>query len=54
METLFVFCSQLEAVVSQEDPVVREVTSVLREWGVVWKNAYSVRICNIANRSITD
>ncbi|XP_065845155.1 dedicator of cytokinesis protein 1-like [Oscarella lobularis] len=32
---------QLEAVVSQEDPVVREVTSVLREWGVVWKNAYS-------------
>eukprot|EP00118_Oscarella_pearsei_P008176 m.41339 g.41339 ORF g.41339 m.41339 type:complete len:1906 (+) comp33136_c0_seq1:84-5801(+) len=32
---------QLETVVSQEDPLVREVTLVLREWGVVWKKAYS-------------
>lgn len=32
-----------ESVVPLEDPVVREVTLVLREWGDIWKKLYVVR-----------
>ncbi|CAH1394475.1 unnamed protein product [Nezara viridula] len=35
--------SNCEPVVSVEDPVVREVTLVLREWNTIWKNLYVVR-----------
>jgi hypothetical protein len=31
-----------ESVVPLEDPVVREVTLVLREWGDIWKKIYVV------------
>ncbi|KAG8233149.1 hypothetical protein J437_LFUL010379 [Ladona fulva] len=32
-----------ETVVPMEDPVVREVTLVLREWGNIWKRLYVER-----------
>lgn len=41
-----------ESVVPIEDPVVREVTLVLREWGDIWKRLYVVgearnsRVCH--------
>ncbi|XP_066902048.1 dedicator of cytokinesis protein 3 isoform X2 [Halyomorpha halys] len=35
--------SNCEPVVPVEDPVVREVTLVLREWNTIWKNLYLVR-----------
>lgn len=31
-----------ESVIPEEDPVVREVTLVLREWGGIWKRLYVV------------
>jgi len=31
-----------ESVIPLEDPVVREVTLVLREWGGIWKRLYVV------------
>lgn len=33
-----------ESVIPLEDPVVREVTLVLREWGGIWKRLYVVSI----------
>lgn len=33
-----------ESVIPLEDPVVREVTLVLREWGSIWKRLYVVSI----------
>lgn len=33
-----------ESVIPLEDPVVREVTLVLREWGGIWKRLYVVCI----------
>lgn len=36
-----------ESVVPVEDPVVREVTLVLREWGYIWKTIFVV-ISNFA------
>lgn len=33
-----------ESVVPLEEPVVREVTLVLREWGDIWKRLYVVSI----------
>jgi hypothetical protein len=32
-----------ETVLSKEDPVVQEVTAVLREWGTIWKKRYAER-----------
>lgn len=34
-----------ESVIPLEDPVVREVTLVLREWGSIWKRLYVVSVC---------
>ena len=31
-----------EVVVPKEDPVVQEVSDVLREWSIVWKKLYIV------------
>lgn len=36
-----------ESVIPLEDPVVREVTLVLREWGGIWKRLYVVSTKNI-------
>jgi len=33
-----------ESVIPIEDPVVREVTLVLREWGNIWKRLFVVSI----------
>ena len=35
-------CSPDEAVVSKEEPIVQEISDVLREWSVVWKRLYAV------------
>lgn len=31
----------------KEPPIVQEITSVLREWGMHWKNLYVVGIANV-------
>ena len=31
-----------ETVIPKEPPIVQEITSVLREWGSIWKNLYIV------------
>ena len=33
-----------ETVAPKEAPLVLEITSVLREWGAIWKNLYIVSI----------
>ncbi|CAB0010662.1 unnamed protein product [Nesidiocoris tenuis] len=37
------FCSSCEPVVPADDPVIREVTQVLREWNAIWKNLFVAR-----------
>lgn len=32
-----------EVVVPKEDPVVQEVSDVLREWSIIWRKLYIVR-----------
>ncbi|XP_062520437.1 dedicator of cytokinesis protein 2-like [Corticium candelabrum] len=39
-----------ETVVSKEDPIVQEVSSVLREWGSIWKKRYCERRMDVFNR----
>ena len=34
--------SEYESITSKELPIVNEITSVLREWGTLWKNLYAV------------
>ena len=36
-------CSPDEVVVPKEDPVVQEVSDVLREWSIIWRKLYIVR-----------
>lgn len=36
-----------ETVVAKELPIVQEITSVLREWGIIWKDLYMV--CPVVN-----
>lgn len=31
-----------ELVVPKEDPIVQEISDVLREWGSIWKRLYAV------------
>ena len=38
------FLSQNAGASKKELPIVEEVTSVLREWGIIWKELYVVRI----------
>ena len=39
----FVSPSQDTGATKKELPIVEEVTSVLREWGIIWKQLYVVR-----------
>lgn len=41
-----------ESVVPLEDPVVREVTLVLREWADIWKKLYVVSVTKAGNKSL--
>lgn len=38
-------CSQNAGATKKELPIVEEVTSVLREWGSIWKELYVVNNC---------
>ena len=39
---VYVCCSPDEVVVPRDDPMVQELSDVLREWSVVWKRLYAV------------
>lgn len=46
---IFILSRPLEAVIPREPPIVQEITSVIREWGAIWKQLYVVSIFNIHN-----
>ncbi|KAG8178683.1 hypothetical protein JTE90_011611 [Oedothorax gibbosus] len=37
-----------EAIIPRESPIVQEITSVIREWGVIWKQLYVARDAELA------
>lgn len=37
-----------DSIHSAEYPLVQEMTTVLREWGIMWKHLYLVRLCMFA------
>jgi hypothetical protein len=43
-------CRLFESVTPIEDPVVREVTLVLREWGNIWKKLFVVSIPELVEK----
>lgn len=41
---ILILSRPLEAVIPREPPIVQEITSVIREWGAIWKQLYVVSI----------
>ena len=34
-----------EIVTPKDDPIVQEISDVLKEWSLMWKRLYAVRFC---------
>lgn len=43
VHVLMFVCRQFETVIPDEDSVITEMTSTLRDWGAMWKQLYVVR-----------
>lgn len=41
---ILIHCSPDELVVPKDDPIVQEISDVLREWGSIWKRLYAVSL----------